>query len=207
MSTSATVTPSREVRSSTPLLVHSLQLHRCRRCSSQLIRVRIWHPAQRFHWWWENNSVIDASGLFADPTSGDHTLMPELSPTQPRISESLVVFPMPALSSSHRLPSRCTAGVRTLLLPPSSSLTVRIASPSAKASLTSFSLSSTTPDTPTLVSMSTLALRPEEHQPSGTCNCPNCQRHSSACCLCCCHLWRQTIRSVSTPPTTMSFAS
>ena len=105
--------------------------------------------------------------------------------------------------------STCTAGVRTLSSPLSSSLTDRTASLSARApTSTSFSLTSTTLATPTLVSMSTpshFALRstsPLELATSPELTTPL----FSSLSLLLPSVEPRPPRSASTPPTTMSFA-
>ena len=78
---------------------------------------------------------------------------------------------MPEHSFLMRHHLRCTAGVRIQLLQLNFSLMARTASQSAREhTSTLFSHTSTTHATQTPALMSLIALRPEEHQPSGTCN-------------------------------------
>ena len=102
--------------------------------------------------------------------------------------------------------SRCTAGVKTLLLPLSFSLTDRIASLNVKVSTsTSFSHTSTTLATQTLVSMFTIRSS-EEHQPEAI-------SHASITLLFSLSslplllVEPRPLRSAFTPLTTMSFVS
>ena len=65
----------------------------------------------------------------------------------------------------------CTVGVRTLLLPLSCNLTAKTDSPSVKVhTSTLFNLTNTTHTPDAGINVYSFALRPEEHQPSGSCN-------------------------------------
>ena len=78
---------------------------------------------------------------------------------------------MPEPLCSPRPPWTCTAGVRTPSSPPSSSLTDRTASLSVREPTSTWSsLTSPHPHPDTGINVYSFALRPEEHQPTGTCN-------------------------------------
>ena len=126
------------------------------------------------------------SGLFADPGAGDghrsegrgtrvrmpmDGMPPRAAPRFPQAGTN-PLSRTPAPLSSPRPLSTCTAGDRTQWSPPSSSSTDRTASRSAKEPTSTlvqpYQHHTRSPDTG--INVYSFALRPEEHQPSGTCN-------------------------------------
>ena len=109
--------------------------------------------------------VPDAEALLSSvlPKSNGITKVKEL--------QTLVSL-MPEPSSLPRHPLTCTAGDKTLLLLPSFNSTDKTASLSVRVPTSDlvqpFQVHSRTPDTG--INVYSFALRPEEHQPSGTCN-------------------------------------
>ena len=119
-----------------------------------------------------NDAVIDSRPSSMTPPLKPMrvALLPPRFPTSPPARPKTRASRMPARSSSRKPPSTCTAGAKTQSSPRNSNSTARTASRNAKdRTSTLFSRSSTTPATRTRASTST-RLRPEEHQPSGTCN-------------------------------------